>query len=508
MCKCSACDNSYPIPLPPPPPPPPFPPLSLPLPPHASPSLFPLPLPPLPLPPLPLPPLPSPLPLPPPHLSFNFIGHFFPSEIEKLGEDACEIYLEAFAAVQKMPFCTLLILGRKGAGKTSLFRQLVQKPFLKGLDQTMGIDSSTVEAVGWDDPEATSEWQLTGIENSQQKFSTALAHEFLRQFSRNQPCDEMSCSEAELLGHLKADTFIANSKLLELAEPETSAHLARPQPCPSGSRCPTESRIVPLDSRQTSAFNKIVRHSTPQGKPSLFFNVFELAGLDEYRPMHQHFISHCGLHMLVFNLPDMLQYIRNPDSAQYNPLDDLLFWVKSLHLHIQPDSEEVERVLLVGTHREELPRVSQNLEEINRFIGDNFLGGEDALLKKHIQTIGYQQHIPVGYRQFFIPVENSIDIKSGGDNYLLDSGTRLVQNYLIAMCKNLPNLAMPYPIVWLNFEEKLKRLRRQCPIVKREEARELSMQSGISDWDQYNMAMQIFHYTGRITCLGELNQDL
>lgn len=216
------------------------------------------------------------------------------------------------------------------------------------------------------------------------------------------------------------------------------------------------------------------------------FNVFDLAGGDVYRPVHQHFMSHSGLFMLVFKLPDMLQYINDPDGAQYNPLDDLFFWVVSLHRHVQPDTEEVKKVLLVGTHREELPRVSENLQTINRFIRQNFLCGKDAPLRKHIHNID---------QEFFIPVDNSMN------------ETKTVQDQLIAMCKHLPNTAKPYPIVWQNFEEKLKLLQKQCPIIKKDEAWKLSKQSGVSDWDQYKEAMQFFHYTGRIMCLGELRSN-
>ena len=64
-----------------------------------------------------------------------------PSVINKLGDKAVEIYLQALnQGKQTIPYCSMLILGREEVGKTSLFRQLVGKPYLKDMERTQGID--------------------------------------------------------------------------------------------------------------------------------------------------------------------------------------------------------------------------------------------------------------------------------------------------------------------------------------------------------------------------------
>ena len=48
---------------------------------------------------------------------------------------------------EKILDCGLLILGKEQVGKTSLYRQMVGKEFLKDLDSTRGIDDNDVETV-------------------------------------------------------------------------------------------------------------------------------------------------------------------------------------------------------------------------------------------------------------------------------------------------------------------------------------------------------------------------
>lgn len=73
-----------------------------------------------------------------------FLVILIPHEIRKLGDDAVKVYLAALSeGREKIPYCNMLILGRGEVGKTSLFRQLVQKPYLKDLKRTRGIDNTT-----------------------------------------------------------------------------------------------------------------------------------------------------------------------------------------------------------------------------------------------------------------------------------------------------------------------------------------------------------------------------
>ena len=65
-----------------------------------------------------------------------------------MGKAAVEAYMKALGEGEcKIPYYSMLILGEQRVGKTSLYRQLVGKPFIENLDSTKGIDNKTVETV-------------------------------------------------------------------------------------------------------------------------------------------------------------------------------------------------------------------------------------------------------------------------------------------------------------------------------------------------------------------------
>ncbi len=65
-----------------------------------------------------------------------------------MGKDAVRAYKEALnEGSRPIPYYSMLILGEERVGKTSLYRQLVGKEFIQGLDPTRGIENNTVETV-------------------------------------------------------------------------------------------------------------------------------------------------------------------------------------------------------------------------------------------------------------------------------------------------------------------------------------------------------------------------
>ena len=72
-----------------------------------------------------------------------------PKEIEKLGEAAVKMYMQALrkGKKKKMPRCNLIVLGEERVGKTSLLRLVMGKKFIADLASTRGIDNEHVEVV-------------------------------------------------------------------------------------------------------------------------------------------------------------------------------------------------------------------------------------------------------------------------------------------------------------------------------------------------------------------------
>ena len=90
-----------------------------------------------------------------PCIQHNYYFYYFyvaeiiiPPEILRLGPEVVAAYEKALEEGKRIiPYCGMLILGESQVGKTSLYRQLVGKEFLKCLESTKGIDNNTVDTL-------------------------------------------------------------------------------------------------------------------------------------------------------------------------------------------------------------------------------------------------------------------------------------------------------------------------------------------------------------------------
>ena len=450
-----------------------------------------------------------------------------PHEIEKLGNEAVAIYREALSeGMEQIPYCSLLLLGREEVGKTSLFRQLLRKPFDPNLERTQGIDNKTVDTVQKRDVDTAKENWLA-MEDFDTKFSDAIAGCCINKLpKRMSEYVQKYIPEADLLSQMKA--FSAT---------DSSAHVATTTACLSDitkdvipveypappkrssdyieDNITTEKRpsqAAPVSSkeriltgvlnyRQSLNLDKLVLCEQPYEKkhPSLVFNIKDFAGQREYRPMHHCYISERGLFLVMFKLTDMLQFIQNSHrgNCERNPLDEISYWTRSIHAHISSrpsktkEQQKLRRVLLVGTHRDGLlPNIEEGLKAINDFIKEKLIFSNDERYIDHIYHTG---------GNYFIPVENSIDFQSNGKSYLKDSGTSLIQDTVKAMSQTLPYLNDVYPIMWLKFENDLKQQGKLAPVMNREEVKKLSC---IPE-NQLDRALEFFHITGKIIFLSK-----
>ena len=131
-----------------------------------------------------------------------------PLEILKMGEEAIKIYRKALdSGKQKIPYCSMLILGEQEVGKTSLYRQLVGKEFLKDLDSTRGIDNNTVDTVDRRNVDADREnWQEKKELEMGDEFANAVAREIKDDIDKLKPSKEdifKGVSEHDLLARIE-----------------------------------------------------------------------------------------------------------------------------------------------------------------------------------------------------------------------------------------------------------------------------------------------------------------
>ena len=479
-----------------------------------------------------------------------------PSEIKKLGNEAVKIYRQALSeGEEKIPYCSLLILGQEQVGKTSLFRQLVGKPHLKNMERTKGIDNKIVETFETKSVCTTGEkpWTVKGDGDKSNRFDDALAGEVMGRLPDRQSKWRQTVSKSDLLSQLQEFSFErsqphskqalsqqintsesnsqprlpvpGNSTPLEHSKFPSAVQQAQPSYVPEAATdaavsIPPQSKPTPsaplkqpkdipviLTPKQSEKLNETVRCAQlyVRKEPEPCLNVKDFAGQVVYRPMHHCYINRQAIYVVVFKLPDMFEYIHGRSRLKDSPLDEICYWIRSIYAHTYSQSdnrkEQFQRVLLVGTYRDELPNVADNVKEIDKFIEDSII--QPNISKKKPYANYVYRHNKNGYR-FIIPVENTID--SNSESYLQDSGTKAVQDAIKKMSKSLPQFKEKYPIKWLKFEEYLQEqceARKSTPVIKIEEAKELAIKSGITDENQQKLALQFFNDTGKLNWLGK-----
>ena len=464
----------------------------------------------------------------------------------KLGDKAVEVYLQALnEGKEKIPYCSMLILGREEVGKTSLFRQLVEKPYLKDIERTQGIDNSTVETFERRNIN-TGQWNMKENSDQSEQFGNALAGEFLVRIPHRLSKEDKNVSKSDLLSQLeKAITShakpvspqqsrlsdnvksklrpvlgknpskyadLSSSKVQQINQTEHSLAATTTGVNPqlqlkltsSAPQPPKQSDTV-LNPRESSKLNQTVMRaqSYVRKEPEPCLNVKDFAGQVVYRPMHHCYISRQAIYVVVFKLPDMLEYIHDHSHSKYNPFGDICYWIRSIHAHTYSYiNKKMRRVLLVGTYRDKLPNIKKNIREIDKFIENNLVNDKKRPYVKYV----YPMYDSPSACRFFIPVENSIDIVSNPESYLQESGTKYVQDTVKEISKSLPQFNEQYPIKWLKFEEYLQEqceARKSTPVMKIEEAKELAVKSGITDEQQQELALQFFSDTGKLNWLSK-----
>ncbi|KAF3980785.1 MAG: hypothetical protein HFP76_00290, partial [Methylococcales symbiont of Iophon sp. n. MRB-2018] len=266
---------------------------------------------------------------------------------------------------------------------------------------------------------------------------------------------------------------------------------------------------VMLNPMESSKLNETVMRaqSYVRKEPEPCLNVKDFAGQVVYRPMHHCYINRQAIYVVVFKRPDMLEHIQHHSSAKYDPLGDICYWIRSIHAHTYSRSdiktEESRRVLLVGTYRDRLPDVAENVKEIDKFIEEKLIRDPH---KPYIDYVYPMYDSPSACR-FIIPVENSIDIESNSESYLQASGTKYVQDTVKVISKSLPHFNEQHPIKWLKFEDHLQEkclARKSTPVMMIKEAKELAVKSGITDEKQQELALQYFNDTGKLVWLSKV----
>ena len=226
--------------------------------------------------------------------------------------------------------------------------------------------------------------------------------------------------------------------------------------------------------------------------------------------MHHCFITRRAIYLVVFNLQHMVAYLDDKvmsKSSGERSLEEIRYWLNSIHAHIHISTEEdksTKRVFLVGTHK--APKdpkhgrslTENDLERVHKELKKIFYDND-----KHNRSVNHLCFTCNGQR-IFAAVENSLD----GKGERKASGITALQEELKVASKVLPFLQEQYPILWLQFERGLLQLREEyCqsktpPLINLEEVQKIGLECGIEEPDNSH-ALYFFHDTGTIVCLSK-----
>ena len=503
---------------------------------------------------------------------------------------------------EKILDCGLLILGKEQVGKTSLYRQMVGKEFLKDLDSTRGIDDNDVETVDRRDVDIQDDaWRGIINPDAGEQFTKILGAKVsadLPSKSADKENDDEIVEEGGLLAKIRRTVRDIENLKKPLPEPkpravaglvayagipippqpslppppkrqhieDTNATALIQQPLPPPLPQPKEMRekrptqptplpqpptrqppVVPKDptppppppppqeepdatppqpqeegrvesdspdpgiltQRQTAQLSEILRRKDNDAPPAprLHLNILDFAGQRQYRPMHHCYVARRAIYLAVFNIDDMVPCAKDPKARPHEPIEDIRYWVQSINAHIYPPNESerrgdqtYNRVILVGTHRGE--HSLDDLKKIDELIERELMHPKGKTVN-HISPVKDDVNCLVN----FIAVENSIDSKT--DNYREESGTKILQENIETITRQLGFMQEEHPIKWLKFQDRLERSKAGVsPVMTMAEAKQLAVQSRITDEDQQELALKFFHDTKKIICLSKFVMQL
>ncbi len=443
-----------------------------------------------------------------------------PIEIKRLGAEAIKVYWKALReGKEKIPYCSMLILGDETVGKTSLYRQLVGKDFKENLSRTEGIDDNAVDVVDsrkldineWKEKESSEEAEDGG-------FVKALSKKLVENLPPPPPPPpevkddgdiKEEVSEEDLMERIMdAVKRIKQSRVREqsdspLPQPQPSTHL----PTSASKLIPTEVQkkddIVgpqqekknpqphtkpktPPDATSQDATPPDATPSdiNPSNAPPIPAEEESPAMLDRRQssildiavkkrvvdsknpPLVLNTLDFAGQklyrpmhHCFILRRALYIVVFKIPDMLKETSckksLEEVRYWIHSIHSHIYPPEKDV-----IGEEKK-MNRVFLVGTHRGDHTDEDLEKIDKFIDKKLIEDKSCCNHIcPVGElscpTSYFIPVENKIDHTHGKD-YLRDSGTGVVQNLVETTSKTLPFLNEKYPIKWLKFEERLKK---------------------------------------------------
>ncbi|KAL4217307.1 hypothetical protein ACF0H5_023758 [Mactra antiquata] len=395
-----------------------------------------------------------------------------PEEIQQMDMESIEMYFKALKeGKEHVRDIRLMVIGHHGAGKTTLTERLMGKPFTQ-VGSTNGIEihvrqcQFNIKTGHWTknrpgsaylDDDETHRLRLLRLLESPDpdEDKSSVIEEFKRVGSPIDPILHKSSSN-DLSNHNSSSASLTN---LDSPTSKDVSMSMNDSPVSNGDK-------MVLSYEIDTDNNDIARYKFSEGTLKMiettfgrrrhesktdskldrlgFISMWDFAGQFIFYATHQVFLSPRAVYLLVLDLSKGLdQFVEDEEYPfECNDMQGRLvkdygdFWLRSIHTFCG-DVQGEPAVILVGTHRNEMPcREDEKEEYVEKFFDDFRKLVENSPVADHIQP-----------EQFAI------------DNKLSDSEFEPLKKAVVDVAKRQKHWNQEIPARWLPLERSLSKLR-------------------------------------------------
>ncbi|XP_052096751.1 uncharacterized protein LOC127731935 isoform X4 [Mytilus californianus] len=380
-----------------------------------------------------------------------------PTEIKLMADKrSVPLYLELLeSGSEKKRDIRLVIVGKNGAGKTSLIKRLFSEENTD-VTSTNGIEIHTIKCKAMSDDGIWN--KLDGTDEE-----TEIHARLLKQYKET---IEASVEE----GIHKATCIRENTPLTSFEESKESEKVTQ-QPKVMTPSVTTNSLVEhPVTSQQRSLSLEQAKHDIESMLKSnvdlhdkeeyATLLLWDFAGDEEFYHTHQTFLSPDAIYLVVTKLNEA-----DDKSAQ----EMFQLWMNSIHCYCRPKSndEEVHRkendnyiyppVVLVGSHKDKVELTEgEEIEDRCR-----------ACLDRYVQDVSEdaRRHLSKEYEYLISNTEdNSCVFKK-------------IRQNLLNLAKTMKTWNMDYPLKFIQLEKRLQQRKKKLPIIEFRELKDISTET-------------------------------
>ncbi|XP_052096685.1 uncharacterized protein LOC127731862 isoform X2 [Mytilus californianus] len=380
-------------------------------------------------------------------------GDMVPTEIKLMADKrSIDLYLKLLeSGSEKKKDIRLVVVGKKGAGKTSLIKRLFSEENTD-VTSTNGIEIHTIKCKAMSDDGI---WNKLDGNNEENEIHARL----LKQYK----------------GTIEASVEEGTHKAVKETTPSTSfdeseeSETVTQQPKKRKLQVTTESQVEPPVTLQQR--NQALEQAKMDIEAMLKYNVdlhdreeyatlllWDFAGDEEFYHTHQTFLSQDAIYLVVTKLNEA-------DDKKAKEMFQL--WMNSIHCYCSTTEvlgsiEEKNKslyppVVLVGTHKDKVEASEEvKIEDACRDCLDKYVEDVSADARRHISD---------KYEYFISNTEDNPSV------------FQLIRQNLLNLAKTMRTWNKDYPIKFIQLEKCLREKKKELPIISLNEIKQISTET-------------------------------